>query len=154
MLPNTRWEAAHLATWCAQKLAYLETFKADQTGMSRSKRLMSEITGAEAHSENRGGSLIAIIVRRESPSIKMKEQPVEQAKLVANRAAWASPREASIGGSFLEQAATKFPSWSRRTAAATAKVGLMATSKFAFRDPEGGGTQSAERGSPVFQAFR
>ena len=33
MYPNTRFEAAHLATWCAPKLAHLEIFKAFQEGM-------------------------------------------------------------------------------------------------------------------------
>jgi hypothetical protein len=47
---------------------------------------MLEITRAEAHYENSCGSLIAITVRRESPSKMIEEQPVEHAKLVANKA--------------------------------------------------------------------
>ena len=46
MLSNTRWKVTHLATWYAQKLTHLETFKTDQ--MSGSKMLMSKINRAKA----------------------------------------------------------------------------------------------------------
>jgi hypothetical protein len=36
MLPNTLWDAAHLATECALKLAHLETFKAANFSKRRS----------------------------------------------------------------------------------------------------------------------
>jgi hypothetical protein len=42
MLPNTKWEATHLATRCAQKLAFLKDFKAFHTGMKRRRFLTSQ----------------------------------------------------------------------------------------------------------------
>jgi hypothetical protein len=61
--------------------------------MLNSKMLMLGITRAEAHFENGGGSLIAITIRRKSPSKMIEEQPVEHAKLVDNKVVWASLRE-------------------------------------------------------------
>jgi hypothetical protein len=66
MLPNTRWETTHLATLCAQTLALQEIFKADQTGMKSKRSYKSEISGGKAQSKNKGGSLIATIVSKES----------------------------------------------------------------------------------------
>lgn len=42
------------------------------------------------------------------------------------------------------------PSWSLKTAAATAKFGQIATSKFALSEPLGGGAQSIFRGRGEF----
>jgi hypothetical protein len=41
MLPNTEWEAAHLATECARELALLETFVAVQKEKEESWRWQS-----------------------------------------------------------------------------------------------------------------
>lgn len=44
------------------------------------------------------------------------------------------------------------PSWSLKTAAATAKFGQIATSKFASSEPLGGGAQSSEEEENSLQA--
>jgi hypothetical protein len=44
MLPNTRFEAAHLAVWCANEFAHLETFNAVQSGRGESNWRVSAIT--------------------------------------------------------------------------------------------------------------
>lgn len=97
--------------------------------------------------------LIAIIVRRESPSKMREVLPKETASSAARRASWASPRLASMATSLLEQTAAKSPFWSLRVATATEKSGLMATSKFTFKVPRGGGDQS-ERGSPNLHGLK
>jgi hypothetical protein len=44
MLPNTQWEAAHLAILYAQTLALRKIFKADQIGMNRRRSCVSKET--------------------------------------------------------------------------------------------------------------
>jgi hypothetical protein len=55
MLPNTKWEAAHLATECARKLTHLETLEAVQKLKIASCCRQSAITGA--HGSRRRGTL-------------------------------------------------------------------------------------------------
>jgi hypothetical protein len=64
--------------------------------------------GAEIQSEKSKGSFKARIVRRKSHSMIMGEQPIETVNLEANKAAWASPIKASIGGSFRVLTARNF----------------------------------------------
>jgi hypothetical protein len=109
MLPNTKWEAAHLATRCVSELAHLKIFKAFQLGMESRRSWTSKITGAEIQSKKRWGTLIARIVNSKSPSMRRGEQPWAEANLIAKRAACASPKIVSIRESFKELTATKFP---------------------------------------------
>jgi hypothetical protein len=84
---------------------------------------------------------MAKMVVKESPSRMRGEDPCLEASCTARRAAWASPRFASMAGRRLVHAEMMLPWWSRRMAAATAKRGLIATSKFALMEPRGGGTR-------------
>jgi hypothetical protein len=103
-----------------------------------------KITGVKIQSEKSKWSFKVRIVRRDSPSMIKGEQPIETANLKANKVAWASSINASIGGSFRVLTAKKISEWSRRIAAATAKVGRIATSKLTLKEPKGRGSQSAK----------
>jgi hypothetical protein len=87
MLPNTRWEAAHLTKACARKLVYLETFVAFQLGKKDKTTLMSAIQLAKHQEENRGGLLIAETTKRASPSIQklslVKEAAMQEVRMAA-----------------------------------------------------------------------
>jgi hypothetical protein len=62
-----------------------------------------------SQSEKSKESFKARIVKRESPSMIRGEQPIETTNLEANKAAWASPIKASIGGNFKVLTARNFP---------------------------------------------
>jgi hypothetical protein len=62
-----------------------------------------------SQSEKSKESFKARIEKRESPSMIRGEQPIETTSLEANKAAWASPIKASIGGNFKVLTDRNFP---------------------------------------------
>jgi hypothetical protein len=89
----------------------------------------------------RFGLLIAEIVIRESPSNMSCLALRDKAKLVANKAAFASPMLTSIILSFKVLTATRWHAALLMTAEATEIFCLAGTSKFALEKPKGGAFQ-------------
>ncbi|KAB1202085.1 hypothetical protein CJ030_MR8G018178 [Morella rubra] len=86
--------------------------------------------------------LMESITIKESPSKKKLPVGIRNASWTATNAALASPTRGPQGGSLFVRTKRIVPSWSLQTTAANAKELRMATSKFSFHIPRGGGFQT------------